>query len=94
MGSAKREVVDITDIIKDNCCFFTEGNNDFKITQENILNYLSEKGCVEMEVIFQRNSDNKYFRGSYIKWPTEREFDNSQLVQVTKKIKVIDYFIY
>ncbi len=70
---------------------FYEDGKEFVLVEENQTYYDSEKGCSDYELILQRNSDKKFFKGQYTKWPAggfqiELEIEEVFPTQVTTTI--------
>lgn len=67
-------------------------SDDFKIIQEEIVDFDLEKGYKDIEVIVRRKSDNKYFKGSYTSSPyIGRDYD-PDLFEVFPEAKTITVY--
>lgn len=94
----KREIVQLIDLAKNDK--YPNINNLYiydwdtiNVIEEKIVSFDSEKSFVDKEVIFQRNSDGKYFKFEY----TEFGYHGNNILEqnaeeVFKEIKTIQIF--
>lgn len=94
----KRETVQLIDLAKNDK--YPNDNNlhiddwdTVKVISREMISFDAEKGFIDEKVIFQRKSDEKYFKFEYTKFGYEGDdILEQEAEEVFKKTKIIEIF--
>lgn len=87
MSKRKREIINCADEKEARRLIHDE--EDFEVIEDEITYHDTEKGYSDHEVILQRVSDGKFFKGEYQRWPaggSSYELLFEEVFPVTKTI--------
>ena len=66
-----REIVDISNLQDYMMIAYGENLEGFKRIETKQIYFDSEKSFADFEIIFQRKSDDKFFKGKYSRWSSD-----------------------
>ena len=87
-----REIVALRDIAHSDS-HAEDSIDGFQVVEEEQVYYDGEKGYIELNCVIQRESDGKYFKFSYTRWPQGNGDLKRQVAhEVKRKERMVYYY--
>lgn len=90
-----KEIIKLDNTVDNRYMLAANENTDtYSFIESSIIDFDSEKCCVDYEVIIMRNSDNKYFRGYYTKFGQgQYDYGSMEFQEVTPKLTHVTIYV-